>query len=291
MSNYIIENATIKVEISSKGAELQSLYSKATQLEYLWNGDANFWGKKSPVLFPIVGGLKNNEYEFEGKKYSLSRHGFARDNEFKVELNDGCRIQFALESNASTKQNYPFNFRFIIEYTIDNTQLYCTYKVENTGTNEMYFSVGAHPAFAIPLTTDTNFNDWFLEFNENENCGIYPLTKDGLIKAETTPQFNNSNTLQLTKELFYKDALVFKDLKSTDIKIKSGKSSNGLQMKFDGFPYFGIWNAKDANFVCLEPWLGISDTENSNGKLTDKEGIISLAANNTFSATWSVELF
>jgi galactose mutarotase-like enzyme len=291
MQNFTIENNLLKVTINNKGAELQSLYNKATQLEYLWNGDANFWGKKSPVLFPIVGGLKNNEYEFEGKKYLLPRHGFARDNEFEVNKINETTIQFILSSCAKTQEVYPFNFKFIVEYSLNNNQLFCTYIIENTGTNKMYFSVGAHPAFAVPLNNNTHFDDWFLEFNATENCGIYPLTKEGLIKTVSTPQLNNNNALQLTKQLFYSDALVFKNLQSTSIKMKSAKSNHGLQINFKGFPYFGIWSAKDANFVCLEPWLGIADSENTTQNLIEKEGIICLVAKAIFNATWSVELY
>ncbi|MCX6210724.1 MAG: aldose 1-epimerase family protein [Bacteroidetes bacterium] len=291
MSHYIIENSVLKVEISTKGAELQSIYNKTTQLEYLWSGDAAFWGKKSPVLFPIVGGLKNNEYEYEGKKYTLPRHGFARDNEFAVRQINGTTIQFILTSSAITRAVYPFDFEFAIKYYIQEEKVYCTYKVINTGSNTMYFSVGAHPAFAIPLTRDTHFNDWYLQFSKNENCGIHPLTTDGLVKDDAAPYLNNTNTLPLNKALFYNDALVFKNLQSNTISILSAQNSNGLKMQFDGFPYYGIWSAKDANFVCLEPWLGIADTETTNGKLEDKEGIITLSANSKFKATWSLELF
>lgn len=289
MSNYTIENNILKVQIAAKGAELQSIYNKEMQLEYLWNGDPEFWGKKSPVLFPIVGGLKNNEYEFEGNKYNLPRHGFARDNEFEVKQIDESTIQCILQSTNNTKQVYPFDFIFIVEYTINDAQLFCTYKVENTGNNTMYFSVGAHPAFAVPLTTDTNFNDWFLNFNTTENCGIHPLTKDGLVIDKATPFLSNTNHLPLSKNLFYNDALVFKQLESTQIIIKSVKSRHSICMQFDGFPYYGIWSAKDANFVCLEPWLGIADSENATGKLQEKEGIIKLPTAERFAATWQVK--
>ena len=291
MELYCLENSVLKVSICAQGAELQSLYNKETQLEYLWSGDANFWGKKSPVLFPIVGGLKDNEFEFEGKKYNLNRHGFARDSKFEVNQIDDITIQFILKSSEKTKENYPFDFEFIVEYSIENNKLNCKYIVQNKSNSTMYFSVGAHPAFAVPLTATTNFEDWFLEFNNNETCGIFPLTSDGLIKTSSIPQFNNNSTLQLTKKLFYNDALVFKNFQSTQISIKSSRSNNGLKMNFSGFSYFGIWSAKNANFVCLEPWCGIADSENTTGNLIEKEGIIALSENKIFNRIWSVELF
>ena len=291
MSNFILENDVIKIIISSSGAELQSIFHKINQIEYLWQADPNFWGKKSPVLFPIVGGLKNNQYYFHGKNYTLNRHGFAREKVFVVIQESSTKIQFILEFNDETTINYPFQFKLIIEYSIIYNQLFCNYSVENLGKNEMYFSIGAHPAFKVPLNESSNFDDWFLEFNKTENAGIYPLTNDGLLEISSTPFLNNTNQLHLTKELFYKDALVFKDLQSNKISLKSTSSKFGLRMQFDDFNYFGIWSAKNADFVCLEPWCGIADSVNATGDISQKEGINNLSANQTFSRTWSIELF
>ncbi len=291
MSTYHLENSTLKIAINSKGAELLSLYNKTTKLEYLWNGNPDFWPKTSPVLFPVVGGLNNGEYSFEGNKYQMGRHGFARDNEYEVEQTDASKIAFTLTSNENTLAQYPFNFAFTVEYGIDENKLYCKYIIKNVGNKEMYFSVGAHPAFNIPLTEGTTYNDWFLEFSTNENCGVYPINTNGLIETEATPFFNNSNHLSLTKELFYKDALVFKELQSNKISIKSCVSTNGLTMQFDELPYFGIWAAKDANFICLEPWCGLGDTANTTGDITTKEGINKLNAQETFERVWSIEMY
>ncbi len=291
MQTYFLENDIVKILINSKGAELLSLYNKETQLEYLWNGDANYWPKTSPVLFPLVGGLKNNQYSFNGKDYTLTRHGFARDNEYSVEQIDETSIVFTLQDSESTLANYPFHFVFSVAYFIEGNRVYCKYTVSNSGGDKMYFSVGAHPAFKIPLTVNTSYKDWFLEFGNSENCGIYPINENGLIETTAVPYLNNSTQLKLTKELFYKDALIFKELQSTAISIKSNQSGNGLTMQFDGFPYYGIWAAKDANFVCLEPWCGIGDMENTTGDITKKEGIETLNSQETFERTWSVELF
>jgi len=291
MSTYHLENSILKITINSKGAELLSLYNKTTKLEYLWNANPDFWPKKSPVLFPIVGGLKNGEFSFEGKKYQMGRHGFARDNEYQVAQIDDTKITFTLQSNENTLAQYPFNFVFTVEYTIDENKLYCKYIVKNSDNKSMYFSVGAHPAFNIPLTEGTTYNDWFLQFSTNENCGIYPINANGLIETKSVPLFNNIDHLSLAKELFYKDALVFKELQSNKICIKSCVSTNGLIMQFDELPYFGIWAAKDANFVCLEPWCGLGDIENTTGDITTKEGINKLNAQETFERVWSVEMY
>ena len=288
---YSIENDFLKVVITSKGAELQSVLTKENQLEYLWQANEKFWAKKSPVLFPIVGGLKNNSYSYQNKTFNLSRHGFARENEFSILKITETSIQFLLENSEKTLLVFPFQFKFIIEYALQSSKLICNYLVENLSDDEMYFSVGTHPAFNVPLTDSTIFSDWILEFNQPETIGIFPLTADGLLKAQPIPFLQNSNQIKLTKDLFYKDALVFKHLQSNQLKLISNKSQHGIKMQFDGFPFFGIWSAKDADFICLEPWCGVADSENSTGEITQKEGINILKSNETFSRTWSIELF
>lgn len=292
MPVYTIQNQYVKVGVATKGAELQEIFNKETGLHYLWSGDPAFWGKKSPVLFPIVGGLKNNEYVYEGKKYQLPRHGFARDMEFELKAQTTETLLFILRQTKETLKVYPFDFELEIAYSLQNTNLRCTYKVTNTSAQKnLLFSIGAHPAFHVPLLCTTKFEDWYLEFDETENAPIYPLTKDGLIKQEPMPCLQHTQLLPLKKELFYGDALVFKNLKSKEIKLLSKTSQHGFSFKYSHFPYFGIWAAKDAPFVCLEPWCGIADNENTLGKLEDKEGIISLEPDGMFSEFWEVEVF
>jgi galactose mutarotase-like enzyme len=284
-------NNVLQITLSPKGAELQSIIHTNTHLEYLWNANPNFWSKKSPVLFPIVGGLKNNTYTYNGNSYQLGRHGFARDSVFAIHEQTPTSITYVLHSNEQTLRVYPFSFAFYVSYAIDGNTLACTYTVVNTGQEALYFSCGAHPAFKVPLVEGTAFTDWFLQFNQTENANIYPLTADGLVKEQSVPCLQNTNQLALHKPLFYGDALVFKELQSTAISILSNKTAHGLTMHFQGFPYYGIWSFKDADFVCLEPWCGIADGEHTNGDLQAKEGINMLAAQSTWTRTWRVELF
>ncbi len=288
---HTISNEFLQIEITNKGAELQSILHKKTGLEYLWNADPNFWSKKSPVLFPIVGGLKNGSYQFNNMTYHLGRHGFARDRIFEVYHQSNDSITYVLKSNEETLAVYPFEFNFFVTYHLSGNQLTCTYKVENTGNQIMYFSCGAHPAFKVPLTNDTVFEDWQLQFSSIENTPKYPLSSDGLIEEKPIACLENTNILPLTKELFYTDALVFKKLQSNKISIVTNKSEHGLTMQFDGFPYFGIWSFKNATFVCLEPWCGIADGVKTTSKLDDKEGIYQLDINANWQRSWSVVLF
>ncbi|RPD38278.1 aldose 1-epimerase family protein [Chitinophaga barathri] len=286
-----IANEYIRVQVSAQGAELQSIVRKDNQLEYLWSGDPAFWGKKSPILFPIVGGLKDNTYRYKGKSYQLGRHGFAREMAFNVSEHTPTSITFSLSDDDSTLAKYPFHFNLTVRYAIQNATLSVKYTVQNTGDEPMYFSIGAHPAFKVPLVEQTAFDDYSLHFNKPETAGVWPLSDAGLIQTAPVPYLEDVTELMLQKSLFYKDALVFKHLASDVISIRSSQTPHGLEVSFPGFPYMGIWSAKDADFVCIEPWCGIADPVNTSGELEEKEGIHLLAPEEIFKREWSAIFF
>lgn len=287
---FTIENEYLKIEIHPKGAELQSIYNKKRSLEYMWSGDPAFWGKKSPVLFPIVGTLKSDTYYFENKGYQLTRHGFARDMDFAVTDQTASSLTFTLTRSDSTSEKYPFQFRFDIIYSIKDNQLQVTYRVVNKGeiNQKLYFSVGGHPAFKVPVLPGTSYTDYSLEFNKKENAGRWLISKEGLIETENSPLLDNTNKLPLAKELFYKDAIVLKHLQSNKVKLVAGTNGEIFEFDFTGFPYLGIWAAKDADFVCIEPWCGIADSVNTNQQLTEKEGINVLDSTDQFERSWKL---
>lgn len=283
-----LENDHIKIAVNPKGAELTSLYDTTTGTEYMWNGDPAFWGKHSPVLFPIVGTLKDDTFLYQGKSYHLSRHGFARDRVFSVSKEKEHLI-FSLSSDESSLQKFPFHFRLDIIYSLAQKKLSVTYRISGTGNEPMYFSIGAHPAFKVPVEEGTNYDDYYLEFSATENAGRWPISKDGLIEKEPMPLLNGKK-LPLSKALFQKDALVFKALESTSVHLRSNKTNKGFRFDFAGFPFLGIWAAKDADFVCIEPWCGIADSVDSNQDFTKKEGIEHINADEIFERTWSIEI-
>jgi galactose mutarotase-like enzyme len=285
-----LKNQTLTIIVNPKGAELTSLFNDENQTEYLWNADPKFWGKSSPVLFPIVGSLQENIYRFEGQGYNLPRHGFARDRTFIVEKTEENSLTFLLTHDENTLKVYPFKFEFRLIYSLENKTLNVTYSVKNIGENKMCFSVGGHPAFAVPLAENTVYGDYYLEFNKTETFKRWGLTSDGLIGTQPFDFLIDTNRLDLTKKLFYDDAIVFKNLESTSVILKSDKINHQLKFDFEGFPYLGIWAAKDADFVCIEPWCGISDSANHNQELTEKEGIIELDLGEIFERTWRVEV-
>jgi galactose mutarotase-like enzyme len=286
-----IENKHISISVNPMGAELQSLFCKDNQLEYLWSGDPAFWGKKSPVLFPIVGGLKNNTYQYKGTSYQLSRHGFARDMEFTLSAKSNDSISFTLNANEQTLKHYPFMFRFTITYSLHKSVLSCNYQITNIDIKPIFVSVGAHPAFKVPLVNETAFEDYYLQFDTMETADKWPLSPEGLIQTTPVPFFNNTNRINLIKELFYGDALVFKQLKSNHISLLNSKNKHGFKFEYQHFPYMGIWSAKNADFVCIEPWCGIADSVDTTGELNQKEGMNILTPGELMSRTWSVELF
>lgn len=285
-----IENDYLRVNLAAKGAELQGLFSKETNIEYLWNADPKYWGKHSPVLFPIVGSLKNDSFIYNGKNYSLPRHGFARDHVFDVEKISETEAVFTLSQSDDTLKIYPFYFELKLRYRVIDRKLNLTYEVINNGTGELLFSLGAHPAFAVPNTPNTTYNDYYLAFNSDDKLTYWELN-DGLVADNTSNIELNGHKLELRHELFYNDALVFKTLQSNCISLLNTKNDFGLHFHFDDFPFFGIWAAKDAPFVCLEPWCGVADSVDHNQKLQNKEGINKLSPNESWSRFWEVECF
>jgi len=287
----VIEDGILKISIHPKGAELQSIYNKSNKTEYMWSGDPAFWGKHSPVLFPIVGTLKKDTYYHKGKAYTLSRHGFARDKEFSVSNQKPATVTFTLLSDEATLAVFPFTFRFDINYTVITDTLKVTYLITNTGKEDMYFSVGGHPAFKVPLAYENSYDEYILEFNETEEAPRWPISPEGLIESKPTPFFDHTEQIALKKELFCNDAIVLKQLKSTTVRLMSETTEPGLLFDYSGFPYLGIWAAKDADFVCIEPWCGIADSVDTNQQLAEKEGINELGAGLQFERTWSVKVY
>ena len=286
---FLLENDQLVIAVASKGAELKSVLHKDFGIEYLWGADPAYWAKTSPVLFPIVGALKNNTYSYKGIDYTLPRHGFARDKEFKLVDQQNASLTLSIESDSDTLAMYPFPFIFSILYTLTKDELKVAYRVQNTGNDTMFFSVGGHPAFKVPLVDVTSYEDYRLVFEARETVSHWPISSDGLIETNPKPLLDESAVLPLSKALFAKDALVLKHLKSHFVQLTSDKTPHGLQFSFTGFPYLGLWATPGADFLCIEPWCGIADSVNSDQQLEHKEGIRHLPAGNVFNVEWKVQ--
>ena len=278
-----IENLKLTAKFNSKGAELISLQNQ-NKREYIWNGNPEFWGKHSPVLFPIVGTLKNNRYSYNNSIYQLSRHGFARDTNFDLIKYSHNQAVFSLKANNDTKKVYPFDFELQISYTLQEDTLIIGYKIINNEETELPFSIGGHPAFALPK----DFKNYSLAFEQPENLLTYQL-KNELLSDKTAAITLSKNILPLTYSLFNNDALIFKSLNSRRISLLENEAPI-LHFNFKDFQNFGIWTKNDAAFICLEPWLGYSDTINTSGNILEKEGIQMVGAKRNFECHFSIEI-
>ncbi len=285
---HTLKNDVLKITTAEHGAELNSIRELADGTEYLFDGDPIWWAYSSPILFPIVGKVVDNKYLVDGKEYTLPQHGFARTSDFWLVDASSNSITFAFESNAATLIHYPYRFRLEISYELRGNEVKYSWKVATVDDQEMYFSIGAHPAIRCPIAYRENFSDCYLKFNHPEKSSRIPLTANGQLSHERIPTIDGTE-LDLTYDLFKGDALVFDDLKSDEISVCSRKSNKRLTIRAKDFPYWGIWTPAQggAPFICIEPWHGHADYEGFNGELKDKEGIRKLDVDETFQTEMS----
>lgn len=280
-----ISNDLLTIGVKTKGAELCSL-KDANGTEYLWQADPSVWARHAPVLFPIVGKLRDNRYELNGKTQELSPHGFARDMDFSLLEQTADSLTCRLVPDAETRKHYPFEFTLDIIYRLNGNSLEIGYEVQNNGAVIMPFSIGAHPAFNLPGPIE----DCFLEFNKTETLNFLLLNSKGLLTEKTAPVSGKLNILPLSKTLFDRDALILLDFKSDKISLRSRTSPRGLTVEFPGFPQLGIWAKPGAPFVCIEPWYGYADPEQPYGDILRKPGILLLAAGKSFACTHRISI-
>ncbi len=289
---FTLKNEKLKIAIKKTGAELCKIASVKNNINFMWDANPEVWGSFAPNLFPIIGALKDNTYIFDKQKYTLPKHGIIRNNE-QLELQDQSEdtLTFKLSYNENSLKMYPFKFEFLITYQLIDNRINITHTIKNHGDNIMYFSLGGHPAFKCPVFENEDYANYVLEFEHPENSVTHLINmENGLISNKTKPIFNNSNSLALRHDLFNEDALIFKDLKSKKVTLKSKLQGAILSVSYKDFPYLGIWAKPDGNYVCIEPWLGIADSETTNQNLTEKEGILTLIPQQVFKASYSIEI-
>ncbi len=286
----ILVNQFLQVEIAEKGAELTSLKRNDDGYEYLWHADPKYWGKTSPVLFPIVGALKGGAYRYDGATYKLPRHGFARDLVFAGTRISDTEALFTLADTEETRTVYPFAFRLAIRYRLDLHALCCTYEVHNPSERDpLLFAIGAHPAFAAGRGQGApDYEAHYLEFPDDDRLICHRLDGD-LLSTETYAIELANHRLPLRYSLFESDALVMKALRSREVSLRNSENGRGIRLRHDDFPFFGIWAAKGADFVCLEPWFGIADSTSHDQRLEHKEGIQHLDAGQTWAREWMIQ--
>ncbi|MDQ3393548.1 MAG: aldose 1-epimerase family protein [Bacteroidota bacterium] len=287
---HSLENETLSVKINAVGAELISLITKKNNLEYIWQAHPEAWARHAPVLFPFVGKLKGDSFSYQGKNYHMSQHGFARDKEFHPVKHGEASISLQLNSDEDSLKIYPFPFELTTTYTLDGNKLSVHHQIYNPEASAMYFSIGAHPAFRCPLLGE-GFDDYYLEFESEEKLVRHKI-KEGLLSGEKETVKNDSNVIHLQKELFKEDALVFKELKSKFVTLKNKANDHQVKVSLEGFPYLGIWTkmVKTADFLCIEPWLGLADHVNHEGDIVKKEGINKLVSYKRFDCSYYIDV-
>ena len=279
-----ISNSYISAQIYSKGAELFSLKSIKTNEEYIWEGDPKYWGKHSPVLFPIIGTLKNNSYSYKDQEYKLSRHGFARDLNFEIIQSSENQAVFSLKASEETKKVYPFEFELHLTYTLTETKIEIKYTIINKDKVAIPFSIGAHPAFALPK----NFESYSLEFEAQETLTCHTLEND--LVSDSKFEINlEDKKLPLQYATFENDALIMKTLQSKEITILDEKKPL-LKVIFKDFNNLGIWTKVGAPFICIEPWLGYSDTVHTKRSILEKDGIQIVNKKTNYECLFSIEI-
>ena len=271
---YTIENEFLTASVSGLGAELQSLKRKADGDEYIWQGDPDVWSGHSPLLFPVVGRLKGDAFIYEGKKYDLGKHGFARKTEFEADQQSASRLTMTLKSGAH-KEMYPFDFTLEVCFELTGMQLKVTHRVMNEGRKEMFFSLGAHPGF------NCDMGDW-IEFPGDEIAWAYKLDDETKLRTETkVEQGVSGHRLTVTGEIFAHDALIFEGLRSDSVSLYCGGKKR-VTVDFGSAPCLGVWAKPGAKYVCIEPWHGVDDSASATGVLSGKKQIVKLAAGDCF---------
>ncbi len=284
---HTIQNDVLKIKVADRGAELKAITALSDGTEYLFDSDPKWWRYSSPILFPIVGKVKDGKYRAEGKNFALPQHGFARTSDFWLVDATANALTFALESNAATLKMYPYRFRLELSYELTGNEVKFIWKVRNVDDKTIYFSIGAHPAICCPIAYRENFTDCYLKFNKPEKSARLLLTANGL-SHERIPTLDGTE-LDLNYDLFKGDALIFDDLQSDEISVCSRKSHKSLTIRAKGFPYWGIWtpDCGGAPFICIEPWHGHADYVDFDGDFKDKEGINALGVGETFTTEMS----
>ncbi|MEA9356600.1 aldose 1-epimerase family protein [Bacteriovorax sp. PP10] len=278
---YQIESNSLIVQVTSKGAEMKRLFSKEWHRELLWLGNEKVWNRSAPVLFPIVGRLKDDEYNLKGKNYKMSQHGFARDFEFKCTECGTSEVEFLLEATQESFNFWPFCFELRVRYKIQDSKVVVSYFVKNVDRQDIYFSIGAHPGFE---TKDIANYEVRFEIPEKE----YFQLNNGLVDWNTPHEFKEQK-LSVTKNLFKDDALIFKKLKSKYIDLVDTKRREVIRVHANT-PYWGIWAKADVPFVCIEPWYGVGDGMEHDKNFENKNGIVTLGEGEIFGFSYTLEM-
>ena len=289
---HILENDQLRVSISDHGAELSGIFDKKNNREVLWNADPAYWKRHAPVLFPNVGRLYNDISLINGKTYPSGQHGFARDMDFICTEETETSVTHLLEATDATKKAWPYDFQLYITHTLNDRDLTVSWKVVNKDQETMYFTIGAHPAFNVPVLPDTVQSQYHLTFNDEKEltyCLLSPEYGTAIPDKTYTLHLEN-NSCPIDEHMFDHDALVFDNGQITKAGISFPDGTPYVEISCEGFPNFGIWSAIGAPFVCLEPWMGRCDNTGYEGELSQKPNINTLKPAEVFDKSYVISI-
>lgn len=287
-----LKNDRLTVTVSSKGAEMQTL--TANGIEYLWNGDPAYWSGRSPILFPIVGGLRNGRAVSAAGEITAPKHGFVRGSELTLTEADDTHVVYRLDASDATRAVYPYDFSLRVRYELDEGAVRAIFEVENTGDTVLPFCIGGHPGFRVPLTEDDCFENYVLEFEKAEtlDCPQVDLVQVLIEDRVRNRVLTENNRLPLNHVMFRGDALIFDRLESRKVKLYSAKTGRGVEMDFHSFPFVAVWTTvEDSPFVCLEPWTGMCTRISEDDVFEHKIGMTELPAGQTATFSYTLTVF
>lgn len=287
---YLLENECLRVEIESFGGELKSVKDKATNQEYMWQGDPQYWGRTSPILFPFVGSLKNKRYTYDGKTYEMGQHGFARDMEHTLVSKTETEILFELVNTEETMQKYPFAFILNLGYALEGNELKVIWKVTNSDTGkDLHFSIGAHPAFNCPIHGEENKAGYKFYFNGVDEVHHHGHTDTGLSVEEDIVLPLENHRATITPEFFDGATYIIEQPPMNEIGVEDPAGNRYITMFFD-MPIVALWSppGKNAPFLCIEPWFGRCDAADFEGTLEERAFNNRLEAGKQFETSYTI---
>lgn len=286
---YALDNGELRVEISDIGGELQSMQT-ADGHEYLWQGDETYWGGRAPNLFPTIGRLLNGKYTYQGKVYEMGLHGFARHAQMRAQIN-GTEAVFTLRDSEETRKQYPFAFCFEIVYRLEGNGLQVCYRVRNEGKETMYFGLGGHPGFFVPMEDGKKFEDYRLRFPKLGQPQRVEFSEKGLVVREY-PYAVEADGIALRHDLFDDDAIVLRDAGDTVILEHKDGTGRRVEVCYPAMPYVGFWQATktDAPYLCIEPWQSLPGREGVTEELAERPGMIALVPEQCYENLWTVKI-
>lgn len=277
-----LKNDQLTVQIDEFGAEMKSVRT-ADGEERMWQGHPSYWSKQAPVLFPVVGRLRQFYFLHNGQRYDLGAHGFARDSVFEIENQSETAATFLLRDNEQTRACYPFAFEFRVTFTLYGNRVAVTYAVHNPADEPLYMAFGGHEAYACPEGIEA----YEIVLPEPRTLDSYVAGVE--ISNEKKPVFQNSAVLPLKDDLFLEDALVFEDPQIPYITLHRRDGGRDLTVHCEGVEYLLLWKVPGANYLCIEPWWGVGGFVDDSFVLAEKRGIHCVDGKESFSATHTIE--